>query len=322
MAASSSSSSDSSSSRSSSPEPANKQKQALKKTPKSKEEVEDSSSSSGSESDSDESSSDEDSSDMDTSEDAPKAESPAKKIISVTPKAYKPPSGFKSAKQQAPPSSNSSSILSNLNGKQVIHITAPSFLPLSKVKEISMSKISKGHPILSFDGANYGIPAESLREESSQGKSLLLFDPKTQTYCKQADNIPSYHIQELMGVPEADKAAVEALRDTVKPPRPQPKNLKMRFRPVGSLPAPPETLDSDSESEAEPSFKVPSGEKERKRKHHHTDGDAAQVTTLPSRKKSRKHTQENGDEEQEQGQKKVKKSHKDGEEKKRKKSKA
>ncbi|KAJ5629080.1 hypothetical protein N7490_011308 [Penicillium lividum] len=313
MAASSSSSSDSSSSRSSSPEPDNKQKQTLKSVSKTTDEAEDSSSSSGSESDSDESSSD-----MDTSDDAPQAVSPAKKVNVVAPKPYKPPSGFKSAKQQAPPSSASSSLLSNLNGKQVIHITAPSFLPLSKVKEISMSKIAKGQPILSFDGANYGIPAESLGEEGAQGKSLLLFDQKSQTYFKQADNIPSYHIQELMGVPEADKAAVEALRDTVKPARPQPKNLKMRFRPVGSLPAAPETLGSDSESE--PSFKVPAGETERKRKHHHTDADAAQTTSLPSRKKSRKHTQETEDEEQ--GHKKSKKSHKDGEEKKRKKSKA
>ncbi|KAJ5667057.1 hypothetical protein N7507_002921 [Penicillium longicatenatum] len=314
MAASSSSSSDSSSSRSSSPEPDNKQKQTLKGASKTKEEVEDSSSSSGSESDSDESSSD-----MDTSEDAPEVQTPAKRIIAIGPKPYKAPPGFKSAKQQAPPSSTSSSILSNLNGKKVMHITAPSFLPLSKVKEISMSKIAKGQPILSFDGANYGIPAESLREEVQQGKSLLTFDQKTQKYRKQADNIPTYHIQELMGVPEADKAAVEALRDTVKPARPQPKHLKMRFRPLGSLPAPPETLGSDSESEAEPSFKVPPGEKERKRKHHHTDGDAAQTTSLPSRKKSRKHT-ENGEEEQ--GHKKSKKSHKDGEEKKRKKTKA
>ncbi|KAJ5751612.1 hypothetical protein N7520_008529 [Penicillium odoratum] len=308
MAASSSSSSDSSSSRSSSPEPDNKQKQTIKSVSKTKDEAEDSSSSSGSESDNDESSSD-----MDTSDDAPQAV-----VNVVAPKPYKPPSGFKSAKQLAPPSSASSSILSNLNGKQVIHITAPSFLPLSKVKEISMSKIAEGQPILSFDGANYGIPTESLSEEGAQGKSLLLFDHKSQTYFKQADNIPSYHIQELMGVPEADKAAVEALRDTVKPARPQPKNLKMRFRPVGSLPAPPETLGSDSDSE--PSFKVPAGETERKRKHHHTDADAAQTTSLPSRKKSRKHTQENGDEEQ--GHKKSKKSHKDTEEKKRKKPKA
>ena len=183
-----------------------------------------------------------------------------------------------------------------------------------------MSKIMKGEPILAYEGANYGILADSFNEDDPEGKTLLVFDPRTQKYQRQTDHIPSYHIQELVGLPEIDTAALEALRDTVKPPRPQPKNLKMRFRPVGSLPAPPETLGSDSESESEePSFKVPAGEREeRKRKHHHTDGDA-QTTSLPSRKKSKKQTsQEIGAEEP--SQKKPKKSHKDREEKKRKKS--
>lgn len=237
------------------------------------------------------------------------------------PQPYKPPVGFQSANKQAPPASASSSLLSNLNGKQVIHITAPASLPLSKVKEISMSKIVKGQPILSYEGTNYGIPAESLNDEESEHKSLLIFDKSTKTYRRQAEQIPTYHIQELMGVPEADKAAVEALRDTVKPARPQPKNLKMRFRPLGSLPAAPETLGSDSESEAEPSFKVPGGgEKERKRKHHHTEAEAeaTQATEAPSRKKSKKHSAPDAEE---KSHKKSKKS-KDGEEKKRKKSKA
>lgn len=223
------------------------------------------------------------------------------------PQPYKPPKGFQSAKKQSPPSSNVSSLLSDLRGKQVIHITAPSYLPLSKVKEISMSKIMKGEPILGYEGKSYGIPAESFNDDQSEGKTLLVFDPKTQTYSKKADTIPSYHVQEMVHVPEADKAAVEALRDTVKPARPQPKGLKMRFRPVGSLPAPPEVLGSDSESDAAPS-KAPTGErKERKRKHHHTD-DAMQAAAVPQ-KKSKKHSQENDADES--SHKKTKKSPKD-----------
>ncbi|KAJ5266772.1 hypothetical protein N7478_009580 [Penicillium angulare] len=321
MAASSSSDSDSSSSRSTSPEPDNKQKQTMKGQKgdlKSKEEVEDSSSSgSGSDSDSSDDSSDESS---DDSEDANETAAPAKKVVIAGSKPYKPPSGFNSANKQAPPSSTSSSVLSNLNGKKVFHITAPSFLPLSKVKEITMSKVMKGKPILSYEGSDYGIPSEAFTEEDLQGKSLLVFDKSTQKYKKTTDHIPTYNIQELVNVPEADKETVEALRDTVKPARPQPKNLKMRFRPLGSLPATPETLGSDSESEAEvPSFKVPAGEKERKRKHDRTEGEASQTVSSPSRKKSKKHSApEDGEE---KSHKKSKKS-KDGEEKKRKKSKA
>lgn len=226
--------------------------------------------------------------------------------------------GFQSGKQQSPPSSSASSILSNLRGKQVIHITAPSYLPLSKVKEISVSKIMKGEPLLAYEGKNYGIPIEAFNEDDKEGKSLLVYDEETRTYRNTVGRVPSYNVQELVSVPAADKAAVEALRDTVKPPRPQPKNLKMRFRPVGSLPGPPETLGSDSESDVEPSFKIPGEREERKRKHHHTEADATQAAGLP-RKKSKKHSsQENGVEED--GHKKSKKSNKDREEKKRKRS--
>ncbi|KAJ5095610.1 hypothetical protein NUU61_004966 [Penicillium alfredii] len=311
--------SDSSSGRSASPEPATKQKQLAKA--KSKAQVEsDDGTSSGSDSGSDSSS------DGESSEETSLKENPPAKKVSIPgPQPYKPPSGFKSAKKQPAPSSGSSSLISNLRGKQVFHITAPSFLPLSKVKEVSMAKIMQGQPILTHEGVSYGIPAETLTEGETQEKALLVYDESTQTYRSAADHIPSYHVQELIGFPGTSEnvdAAVAALRDEVKPHRAQPKNLKMRFRPVGSLPDAPETIGSSSESETEePSFKVPKGDREeRKRKYHHTEGDAAQGTALP-RKKSKKHSsQENEDAPDEKTHKKSKKSHKDPEEKKRKKS--
>ncbi|KAJ5891139.1 uncharacterized protein N7473_007367 [Penicillium subrubescens] len=334
MAPASSSSSDSSSSRSTSPEPANTQKKAIKSATKTKDEVEDDSSDSSDSSDSDSSSdsgseSDSESgssSEMDTSEDATEEQSPAKRVHIPGPnQPYKPPFGFKSAKKQTPPSSSTSSVLSNLRGKQVFHITAPSFLPLSKVKEITMSEVLKGEPILTYDGKNYGIPADSITDNDPEGKSLLVYDESTQTYSNKADHIQSFHVQEFAGLPQkavqSTATAIEILRDAVKPPRPQPKGMKMRFRPVGSLPSEPETLGFSSESESEePQSKVPAGEKEkeRKRKHSHTEGDASQASAEP-RKKSKKHTQEN-DHDAERSQKKSKKSHKDREEKKRKRS--
>lgn len=183
-----------------------------------------------------------------------------------------------------------------------------------------MAKLMQGEPLIAHDGVNYGIPAEAFTEAEPANKSLLIFDEKTQTYRNAANKVPSYHVQELIGLPSVSPntdAAVAKLREYVKPARPQPKNLKMRFRPVGTSHAPPQTADSSSESEAEaPSFKVPKGE-ERKRKLSHTDteGDAPQVAALP-RKKSKKHSQE----EKADDQKKSKKSSKDKEEKKRKKS--
>ncbi|KAJ6071614.1 hypothetical protein N7499_009628 [Penicillium canescens] len=301
--------SDSSSSRSTSPEPTTKQEKNMKKLSKAQESSSDeTSSSSGSDSDSDSDSSSE-----------MKPTTSGEKVSISGPQPYKPPAGFKSAKKQAPPSSKTTSLLSNLNGKQIIHLTAPASLPLSKVKEVTMSKVMQGEPILSHDGVNYGIPTESFSEAGLPNKSLLVFDEKSQTYRTAAASIPSFHVQELIDLPSSEKtdAAVAALREVVKPARPQPKHLKMRFRPVGTAAAGPETFGSSSESEAEvPSFKVPKGE-ERKRKHDHTEADAPQAAAVP-RKKSKKRSQENGDDETRP--KKSKKSSKDKEEKKRKKS--
>ncbi|KAJ5551130.1 hypothetical protein N7461_005828 [Penicillium sp. DV-2018c] len=313
-----SSDSDSSSSRSTSPELVTKKEKKLANLAKGKESSDDDTSDSGSDSGSD---TDSDSDSDDSKEMKPSTSSGSKVAISG-PQPYKPPAGFKSAKKQAPPSSKASSLFSNLKGKQVLHITAPEDLPLSKIKEVCMSKIMQGEPIITHDGVKYGIPAESFTEFDPSTKSLLLFDEKTQTYTTAAQSIPSYHVQELIGLPSASEntdAVIAEMRKYVKPARPQPKHLKMRFRPVGSASAPPETLGSSSESEAEvPSFKVPKGdERKRKLSHDEASGEAPQAAEVP-RKKSKKHSEKGEDDEK--SRKKSKKSHKDKEEKKRKKS--
>ncbi|KAI2713707.1 hypothetical protein CBS147332_5447 [Penicillium roqueforti] len=308
-----SSDSDSSSSRSASLDLMTEKEKEMTKNTKVQESSEDDTSDSGSDSDSD----------SDDSNEMKPDSSSGKKVVISGPQPYKPPAGFKSAKKQAPPSSKVSSLLSNLDGKQVLHLTAPASLPLSKIKEVCMAKIMQGEPIISHDGVNYGIPAETLSEADPATKSLLLFDEKTQTYSTAAQSIPSYHVQEMIGLPSTSKktdAVVAELREYVKPARPQPKHMKMRFRPVGTTSALPETLGSSSESEGEaPSFKVPKGE-ERKRKLDHDDveDEAPQAAALP-RKKSKKHSQEK-DEDDSLSRKKSKKSQKDKEEKKRKKS--
>ncbi|GLA01148.1 hypothetical protein AnigIFM60653_011007 [Aspergillus niger] len=248
----------------------------------------------------------------------------SRNVSLAAPQPYKAPSGFKSLKQQAPPKSNVSSLLSDLRGKQVYHITAPDYLPLSKVEEVSLAKIMQGKPVLKHKGVQYGIPVESLAQPDLGGKTLHLYDSKTKTYYSTAaSNIPSYHIQEMLDIPEvSDETVAQAVQEQIKPPRKHPKHLKMRFRPVGSGVAPPETLGSSSEeSEDEtPTFKVPKSlEKERderKRKNHPTEADGSQADAgdVP-RKKSRKSAQEGGE-----GEDKKKKSSKSREEKKRKKS--
>jgi hypothetical protein len=126
-----------------------------------------------------------------------------------------------------------------------------------------------------------------------------------------------------------DDAVLAAAQDQIKPPRKQPKHLKMRFRPVGSGEGPPETIGSsseESEGEGKPTFKFPKESKtdreERKRKHAE-EVEGYQSGGLP-RKKSRKQSvdasQMEIDEKAERD--KSKKSSKKRDEKKRKKEKA
>lgn len=249
------------------------------------------------------------------------------------PQTFKPPSGFKSAKKQSS-SSNVSSLLSNLRGKQVFHITAPSFLPISKVKEVSLAKVMQGEPVLKHDGVDYGIPMDSISQGETDGQTLLLHDPKSQSYYNTpTSNIPSYHVQEMISLPEDNGTGSIKAEDYEKPARKQPKHLKMRFRPVGSGNAPAETLGSSSEEsdgeEEKPTFKVPKGssqeKEERKRKHHHTEGEGSQPNGVLPRKKSKKHSasQETGGDDSSKmdiDEKKSKKSNKSKDEKKRKKA--
>jgi hypothetical protein len=312
----------SSSSRSTSSEPAqNKAKSEAEESSSSEsEESSNERSESGSESDSD-SSSDENSKQESKGK---KAEKPSARVSFQAPQPYKPPSGFKSVKKQSPPSASTASLLSDLSGKQVYHITAPSFLPLDTVKELSLSKVMQGEPILKHKGAQYGIPVDSMNQNDTGEKTLFLYDPKTQAYTSTpVRHIQSYHIQRMATLPkrsETEDKVLEAAQKLVKPPRKQPKNLKMRFRPLGSGEAPPETLGSESEGEGEETtFKVPKGaeKEERKRKHHHTEADSSQAGV--PRKKSKKHS-ESGEKAEGKENEKSKKSSKSKEEKKRKKS--
>lgn len=212
------------------------------------------------------------------------------------PKAFKPPSGFKRVKEQSPPSSSVSSLLSNLQGKQVFHVTAPAFLPLSAVREVSLAKVMRGEPVLNYKGVDYGIPTESQQEHGAQ--ALLLYNKETGTYqSAPVRNIPSYHVQELVSLPSGSLVPPTAAQESSNAlPRQQPKHMKMRFRPVGSVYGPPETIGTSSESEAEePKFKFPERLKnqheERKRKNLPIEDSGKQTDMNGSaRKKSKKHS--------------------------------
>ncbi|EED20218.1 conserved hypothetical protein [Talaromyces stipitatus ATCC 10500] len=215
-------------------------------------------------------------------------------------KTFVPPAGFRPSKLKTQPSAAVSSALSNLEGKQVFHISAPSYLPLSEIKQIDFGKATSGEPILSHKGVDYGL-MENSRQQKQGLETLLVYDEKTNTFLRKPElrKIESYNIQEIVRLPGLDTLVPSSTQQDAakKQPgaRPQPKHLRMRFHPVGSSNHPPETVGSSSESEADepPTFRVPPGsskekeEKERKRK---TDG--KQNGTEEKAKKSKKEKQQ------------------------------
>lgn len=159
-----------------------------------------------------------------------------------------------------------------------------------------MGKVMQGEPVLNYEGVNYGIPQDNMGQGDKSEKKVLLYDSKTETYYNApVRNIQSYHIQEMISLPQEainDSNAGAASEKAAKPVRKQPANLKMRFRPVGSSYGPPETIGSSSdESEGEKPTKASKDKEERKRKHHHTEGDGKEPG---SRKKSKKHSSPDG----------------------------
>lgn len=218
-------------------------------------------SSSGSESGSGSGSESESGSSDKTSLQSPRKQSPVQKSVpqQITP-IYDPPAGFESTSISIHPASKLSEILapSNLEGKQIWHITAPESVPISLVKEVSIQNIGNGAPVLKYDGANYGLVPE-LEAEQASSRALLLPSTQGNSY-RPAKNtiIKTLNLQQLVSLPShALEPAVHPNRSASasesykKVPRQQPEGLRMRYHPFGASDG------SDSEPSSEPAPKAP-----------------------------------------------------------------
>ena len=216
-------------------------------------------SSSGSESD--RGSESESGSSDETSLQSPENKSPVQESVTrhLTP-IYEPPAGFNSASISLHPASKLSLILapSNLQGKQIWHITAPASVPISLVKEVSTQDIANGASVLEYHGAKYGLVPESEAEQASS-RALLLPSSQTNNYRPSHTTIiKTLHLQQLVSLPSyaLDPAvhpnrSASASESYRKAPRQQPEGLRMRYRPFGIAD------DSDLESSSETRPKAP-----------------------------------------------------------------
>ena len=228
-----------------------------------------------------------------TSLQSPRKESPVQRSVpQQSTSIYEPPLGFKPTSISLHPASKLSEILapSNLQGKQIWHITAPESVPITLVTEVSTQKIGSGASILEYHGAKYGLVPES---EVGQASRRALFLPSIQTNEYQSSKttiIKTLHLQQTMSLPShALDPAIHPNRS--KTPRQQPEGLRMRYRPFGV------SDDSDLESNSEPvpkvpEFRIPALVKEsspgRKRKRRESnDGSSNTGSTVKSKKRKK-----------------------------------
>jgi hypothetical protein len=206
---------------------------------------------------------------------------------------FKPPKGFKPFPPTASPSPDISKLLSNLQGKHVWHITAPKFLSLDTIGEISLDKAVRGKPILFNDRKGYGL--RTRKSEPEDKPKLLLPNKRGNTYqLGQTEISDTFYLEQV-----ADYSIKEDFekRSTTPPPRGLewpgrkiPKGLRMRYGPFGSVDGFPATIGSSSEeSDGEHNRSVkPRGsqveKKSKKRKQAEANGHSKDRTEPPPKK--------------------------------------
>ncbi|KAH9826601.1 DNA-directed RNA polymerase I [Teratosphaeria destructans] len=145
----------------------------------------------------------------------------------------------------------------SLGGKQIWHITAPSGVPLSSIAEVSLDVLRSGKPVLSHKGADY-----TLNEENVGDANPYIYLPGKDGYIAAPQRVSrTLHLQQTISLPnltkrqanheEGSAAATDIAEAAVSTVRPQPKGLRMRWKPLGFGSGEPGMPLSDSDDEQE-----------------------------------------------------------------------
>ncbi|KAM5462853.1 hypothetical protein MferCBS49748_006245 [Microsporum ferrugineum] len=217
-------------------------------------------------------------------------------IAPLPSKAFKPPPGFQFMQKSSSQPSDISQLLSNLDGKQLWHITAPMGVPVSSIESLAVNAISGGEPVLTHKGTAYRLQENQLGVEKQ--KSLLIPGKDGNVYRRQRRPVSrTYRLEQVVSIPHGDNfhanGSVDISALTKRPPK-QPQNLRMRYKPFGSADQLPETIGlSDSEPEPEDKqFKVPKGadiDRKHKKRKQDIEGDeepASSARESPKKKQS------------------------------------
>ncbi|KAK2743273.1 hypothetical protein FQN57_004962 [Myotisia sp. PD_48] len=197
-------------------------------------------------------------------------------------KAFKPPQGFQFVQKSTAFSTELLDLFSDLDGKKLWHITAPSSVPISSIEHLAMESVAKGEPILTYNGNSYKLREDQL--EGKKSKSLLVPHKHGNTYRRQRHPISqTYHLEQVVHLPAetipAQHDPSNGIPSLARPLPKQPKHLKMRYKPFGSSNESPESFGLSSGSEMEDIvFQMPPDDSHasisrgrKKRKHENPD---------------------------------------------------
>ncbi|KAI7123835.1 hypothetical protein D0869_08825 [Hortaea werneckii] len=218
---------------------------------------------------------------------------------------FQPPSGYNPVSTS---NSASGAPLSkqSLRGKQIWHITAPSDVPLSSITEVASDAIQSARTVVSHGGAEYMLSEDNLGMENN-----FVMLPGQEGYKPVQQRLErTLHLQQKITLPKLSNlqasettgsaAAGDVAEAAVSTTRPQPKGLRMRYKPSGYGAGEPGMIgasDSDSEehksSAAKKGFQFPKSLGAHGNSEHATEeGRIKQHAEAESGKKSKKKRKE------------------------------
>lgn len=192
---------------------------------------------------------------MDVDKPAP-APLPAGKVSSVIAKPFDVPLGYTSLDTSA----RTSLSHAQLEGKQVWHITAPADLSISALTEVALDSIQSGKPVLSHKGVDYVMSED---KGAQSGNATLVLLPEKDGYKPISQPVSkTFHLRQHVVLPDFSEKqtsdvtggtdAADVAKPSVYAVRPQPKGMRMRYKPPGFGSGDPGRIGSDSESDVEP----------------------------------------------------------------------
>jgi hypothetical protein len=211
----------------------------------------------------------------------------------VPPQPFAPPPGYKALNTKSALAKTVNSLFdpSTISSKQIWHITAPSSVPLSAIKSVSLSAIQSHQTILSHDGTDY-----NLAEEPTNNARVLLPSSKLDAYT--AVEVPvtkTLHLQQNIRIPNlsayqtdpntGSNAAASVRTPAISAPRPQPKGMKMRYKPPGFGDEDPGLIGSSEDESDANNKQVEKSAKEARSKRKRDEKDAADETPKDKKRK-------------------------------------